>query len=525
MATDGTLQISSFPLRASVSSAVYLRLLQERIAMLAHRKILQVALIVGALGSPSRAAAPTAEELALARRWTQEHFQPANKLPRAVARPAAENRFSVKLPPHRFADQLRPESPFGINTALRPDQPELEARLKAMQEAGIKWGRQDFSWGRIEREKGQYDWQAYDRLVEACRKHGILLFGNLAYGPKFHDPRTPEGAAAYAAFAAAAAGHFRGKVDHWQIWNEPNGGFWKGSPAEYAAILAAAGKAIHAANPRAKVLGLNMAFCDVLWAEKILKAVPNDCFDVACFHPYRPPSAPEDRFDWWELDQYVKSWHRHDLDPSYPLVRMTFLQQTEELVKVMEKFGPAKPLWISEICWNTNIHPYGSSELRQADMLVRFYVLAIASGRIEKVFWWTLRDGGWRQFDMADMVGLMRPDLAPKYSYYAYAWMTRMLEGKRRLRNDAFGPDVFAAVFAEEGAAEELIVAWANKPYAYVKVNNSQGLTLYDVFGTRRFVPVDPVRTKNLSIPLGESPIYIVGAKGLKATVRPDPGW
>jgi len=40
-----------------------------------------------------------------------------------------------------------------------------------------------------------------------------------------------------------------------------------------------------------------MAFCDVLWAEKILKLVPYDCFDVACFHPYRPPSAPEEKFE------------------------------------------------------------------------------------------------------------------------------------------------------------------------------------------------------------------------------------
>lgn len=38
-------------------------------------------------------------------------------------------------------------------------------------------------------------------------------------------------------------------------------------------------------------------------------------------------------------------------------------------------------------------------------------------------------------------------------------------------------------------------------------------------------VPFDPVRTKNLSIPLGESPIYIVGPKGLKAELREDPGW
>jgi hypothetical protein len=26
-------------------------------------------------------------------------------------------------------------------------------------------------------------------------------------------------------------------------------------------------------------------------------------------------------------------------------------------------------------------------------------------------------------------------------------------------------------------------------------------------------------------VPLGESPIYIVGPRGTKATVRPDPGW
>jgi hypothetical protein len=33
------------------------------------------------------------------------------------------------------------------------------------------------------------------------------------------------------------------------------------------------------------------------------------------------------------------------------------------------------------------------------------------------------------------------------------------------------------------------------------------------------------VRTGNNPFPVGESPIYIVGPKGLKATVRPDPGW
>ena len=354
--------------------------------------------------------------------------------------PTAAGSFRVDLPAHRFANDLRPTSPFGINTALRPGAADLEARLRLMQEAGIKWGRQDFTWRQIEREPGKYDWKAYDELVEACQAHGLILFGNLAYAPSFHDPLTPEGIEAYCAFARAAVQRYKGKVDYWQIWNEPNGGFWKGTPQQYALLLAAAGQAIHEANPDAKVLGLNMAFCDVLWAETILKAVPYDCFDIACFHPYRPPSAPEEPFDWWELDQYVKSWHKQDLTSDYPLIRMTFLEQTEELVKVMAQFGKPKPLWITEICWNTHIHPYGTSELRQADLLVRFHVLALLSGRIEKVFWWTLKDGGDRQFDQADMVGLVRTDLSPKYAYWAFAWMTRMLEGKKLLAERLLRP-------------------------------------------------------------------------------------
>ena len=107
--------------------------------------------------------------------------------------PTAQSTFHVTLPPHPFADNLLPDSPFGINTAFQPHTPNLEAILQKMQEAGIKWGRQDFTWHRIEKEKGQYQFQDYDRLVDLCHKYGLLLFGNLAYAPNFHDPRTPEG--------------------------------------------------------------------------------------------------------------------------------------------------------------------------------------------------------------------------------------------------------------------------------------------------------------------------------------------
>ena len=73
------------------------------------------------------------------------------------AEPPAESVFAIKLPEPRFAPNLLADSPFGINIAFEPDTRDLAERIAAMQKAGIKWGRQDFTWKRIEKQPGVYD--------------------------------------------------------------------------------------------------------------------------------------------------------------------------------------------------------------------------------------------------------------------------------------------------------------------------------------------------------------------------------
>jgi len=81
-------------------------------------------------------------------------------------------------------------------------------------------------------------------------------------------------------------------------------------------------------------------------------------------------------------------------------------------------------------------------------------------------------------------------------------------------------------VFADDSTGEDTMVLWSPRPFAYVRVNNTeQGLSFFDIYGTKRVAMFHPVRTKSLPVPLGESPIYVVGPKGLKASARPDPGW
>ncbi|NQT81844.1 cellulase family glycosylhydrolase [bacterium] len=425
--------------------------------------------------------------------------------------------FTVNLAPPAYPETLLPDSPFGINTAISGGEPNQDNRLRIMQNAGIKWGRQDFTWRRIEVKPGVYKWDYYDRVVDELLARGIMVLANLSYEPDWvrNKISSPEAVEAYVRFVRGAVSRYKGKVKHWQIWNEPNfgGHFWRGTPEQYANFLKAAGQAVHEIDPDAKVAGFNTAFVDLKWTEKILSLVPYDCFDILCFHPYRPPNSPEEKEDLWFRDHYSKT----DAMSGYD-----YLTQVDKLWQLMSRFGKPKPLWVTEICWNSHIHPYGSSELRQADMLVRFYVLSIASQKVKKVFWWTLRDTGTRQYDQGDMVGLVRHDYTPKYSYYAHAVVTRMLEGKKFMGRLSEENDIYVFKFAD--GRNDTLVAWTTKPYAYIRVSFEKQLQHYDILGIKRVVPLNE-RTGAIPVPLTPSPIYLVGPKGLRVRTVPKPGW
>jgi Glycosyl hydrolase family 1 len=109
-----------------------------------------------------------------------------------------------------------------------------------------------------------YNWTGYDALVRKAAAQGIRLQLTLtgpapAYATANHriGPYKPR-ASAFRAFATAAAEHFRGRVDRYSIWNEPNYVRWLSplsrGPKLYRALYLAGHGAIKRADPSAKVL-------------------------------------------------------------------------------------------------------------------------------------------------------------------------------------------------------------------------------------------------------------------------------
>lgn len=79
----------------------------------------------------------------------------------------------------------------------------------------------------------RYDWSATDRLVQSARANGILVMMTITGPGPFFSSSSPRRCrrnpcsyrpkpSEFGAFAAAAAKRYRGSVDYYSIWNEPN---------------------------------------------------------------------------------------------------------------------------------------------------------------------------------------------------------------------------------------------------------------------------------------------------------------
>jgi hypothetical protein len=184
---------------------------------------------------------------------------------------------------------------LGVNIHFTDPRP---GELEMLAAGGFHWVRMDCAWGATEKRPGEYDFSAYDRLLAALEAQNLRALFILDYGNSLYEPESAvaseAGRRAFSRWAAAAAVHFRGHGILWEIWNEPNGSFWKprANVTDYAALALAAAKAIRAAAPEETVVGPATSGVDFQFLESCFKAGLLNYWDAVSVHPYRQ-SAPE----------------------------------------------------------------------------------------------------------------------------------------------------------------------------------------------------------------------------------------
>lgn len=176
---------------------------------------------------------------------------------------------------------------------------------------GVKWARCQTGWVRCEKEKGVYDFGWLDEVVDSLLKIGIQPWFNLGYGNPLYTPKADatavgwvpvfdeEAMKAWLAYTEKLAEHFKGRVTHWEIWNEPNiKGFWKpGEPdaAAYTRLVAQTAPLIRAKVPGAVIIGCGFAGVPHGYFKTCLENGLAKHVDKVSYHPYRP--IPEQGYD------------------------------------------------------------------------------------------------------------------------------------------------------------------------------------------------------------------------------------
>jgi hypothetical protein len=269
----------------------------------------------------------------------------------------------------------------------------------AMRKAGIRWARIDLTWDTVEPGRGEFQWEMVDQIVHDAQANGVHLVAILGYcppwassGPSRHDP--PRKRKEWKAFVSTIVRRYRGCIDDWILWNEPNSRtFFRGSLEQFIHdVFIPGARAAKAANPLCRIVGPDLAHLSGSdwdgWLDRILEEA-GAYIDVVSHHCYK--SKPADVFR--ELE-----------GPSTFRLRPT----VHEILK--RRHMLEKPFWLTEVGWRSD----RVGQDRQAGYIISLLKRVQRSPWIRKVFIYDLRDS--RQ---QVGYGLLNINGSPKESFIA----------------------------------------------------------------------------------------------------------
>jgi hypothetical protein len=240
----------------------------------------------------------------------------------------------ITLGPQQTVHSIDPK--MGIHTRLTDEvEPwKIKRTLEMVREMGATWTVEYFPWAYHEPSPGNYDWAHADLVADHARRQGLTVIARLGFVPEWARPNPEEQTTtftyldeahydAFGDYVQAFVEHFRGRIDHIVIWNEPNisleWGYRPVDPEAYTALLRAVYPRAKAADPDVIVLGGALAptlapvgdpegMNDLEYLGRMLEADAGEVMDGLAVHAYGwrlPPDAP--------ADPALVNWNRTEL--------------------------------------------------------------------------------------------------------------------------------------------------------------------------------------------------------------------
>jgi polysaccharide biosynthesis protein PslG len=372
-------------------------------------------------------------------------------------------------------------NPFGVGSSAQASGL-YAAWMPKMAAAGVEYVRVFPEWNQVQPTAGTWSWSLMDSMLNTAASNQLKVSGLLLYNASWINSNThtfptnhyPE----WSAYVSNVVRHAAGRVQYWEVWNEPESFAAGGTPADYARVVTNAYNAAKAADPSAQV-GLSVASVDVLYLERTIQAGAADHFDYICVHPYEVLGS---------------------LASGQEALYMSIVPTIRKMLAVK---NPAKwrvPIWFTEI--GEELGGQVTSVVQGQD-LVKAYTMGIAQG-VSVIQWFEAQEGGYK-------MGLLNSSGNPTPSYTALANLAAQLGGRPTyvgwvLLNDKD----YAFVF--QGPTNTIMAAWA-----------PPGSTDTVDFGqvTQTLNPVTGSTAHAASFSLSNAPVLVIGVpSGLVAQAQ-----
>ncbi len=287
-------------------------------------------------------------------------------------------------------------SSIGMHTIWLDIGPIRKDITKKMFETGVKWCRLGVPWGYVEHDSiGYYDFTSIDTIINQLLDHSIIPYlilsdPNVLYNPIGYPP-IPDSAvyfAAWLAYVDTTVKRYQDKVNHWEIWNEPNlDETWlpSANPAQYSALVCSTAKIIRTIDSDAVICLGGTALVDIKFIKSCLENGVSEYVDKIGIHPYRSlPEAPQNLMVWKPNTQFESPYDSYE-------------EEIRALKDTIALFSDSLEIWDTEGCFlSDSIHPdplspdpfnpQHSSQETQAKYLARRYILNLKQG-IELTTW------------------------------------------------------------------------------------------------------------------------------------------
>jgi hypothetical protein len=367
---------------------------------------------------------------------------------------------------------------------------------------GVDIAREEPSWHRIKTgPDAPWDFTRPDQMLADYTARGIEMQAILNYGVPWATTATDSRDARrtmpqmepWLDYVRTTVNHYKDRIRYWEIWNEPDIGFWKSTTARYVELFDRTSAEIARLQPDAIIMNGGFA---------MVSRQPNPRF-VEEFLPSANPAH-------W----HARAWH------DYNTFGEMIVRQKQHEALYRKHTSPAVaalPSWMNEGGYHT-IDP--ANETEQARAIVKKVSTAPALG-LAAYFVYTTRDSSRdRNGPTAPFYGLADFDCLPKPAYAAY---NRLIAELAHLRyTPPATPATPASFSADEGlwqhlyanpapaATHHTLVTWregtGRRSPHWLRWPDAHASAVFDLMG-------NPVPIKRLGggivVDLDDNPVYI----------------